>query len=179
LKPVLLRARVTHDIRLACSAEEAFGYFAGNDALLREFLGQDRVERLADGAYRVALNPHGALGVTLRPSFDVAFEDFPPDRVVMRSLAARLLDGSVHRPDDFEAGFVGEASFAAEGVGCRLACAASMHASFGLPGWLAPMAPAFETVASGLMQAAMHALAARLGPLLERGITRRRLEAAS
>ncbi|MEB3330153.1 MAG: DUF1997 domain-containing protein [Candidatus Sericytochromatia bacterium] len=173
-----LRARVAHDIRLACSPTEAFAYFAGNDALLREFLGQDRVERLSAGTYRVALNPHGALGLSLRPSFDVAFEDLPPDRIVMRSLAARLLEGSDHRPDDFEAGFEGQARFVAEGDGCRVACAASMHASFGLPLWLAPTAPAFEAVAGSLMQAAMAALAARLGPLLDRGIALRRVEAA-
>ncbi|MEB3221484.1 MAG: DUF1997 domain-containing protein [Candidatus Sericytochromatia bacterium] len=180
MTPVTLRARVSHDVRLACPAEEAFAFFAGNDALLREFLGEDRVERLPDGAYRVALSPHAALGVSLRPSFDVAFVDHPPDRVVMRSLAARLLEGSAHRPADFDAGFEGEAHFVPEGPGCVVVCRAVMRASFGLPAWLAPVVPvaAFEAVASGLMQAAMLALAGRLGPLLERGIARRRLDAA-
>lgn len=176
MKSVALEARIEHEIRLACGADEAFAYFARNDELLREFLGRDHVERLADGTYRVAVHPPGALGVSLRPCFDVAFLDHPPDRIEMRSLRATLHEGSPHRPDDFDAAFDGEALFRPTAQGCAVACTAHVRVTFGLPGWIAPLVPVpvFESVANGLVRTGMLALATRLGPLLERGIARAR-----
>ena len=150
--------------------ELAYRYFANNEALLKQFLGEDRVAYLGDGVYRVALNPHGALGLTLRPSFDVAFIEHPPDRVEMRSLRAQLLEAS-HLDAVFEARFEGEARFEPHPHGTRVACWAHMHVTIGLPPaftWM-PTRP-LQALGNGIIQAAMGTLAKQLVPIMQRDI---------
>lgn len=164
-----LRGEVEQAIPLAYPQELCFSFFARNEDLLRRFLGEDRVTVLEPGVYRVRLNPHGALGLTLRPSFDVAFDEVPPDRVEMRSLAARL-DESSHHDAGFDARFNGLARFdpAPEGA-CVMHCAARTEVDLALPALLAWMPKSFlEGVGNGIVQTAMHALASQLGPLLRR-----------
>lgn len=150
----------------------AFRYFAHNEDLLKQFLGRDRVEALGDGVYRVRLNRHGALGLTLQPSFDVAFIEHPPDRVEMKSLRASLVESS-HGDAGFEATFEGEAHFAPCPAGTAMACTAAMQVALTLPAVLAwmPAAP-LEAMGNGLIQSAMGALACRLVPIMERDIAR-------
>jgi len=150
----------------------AFRYFARNEDLLKQFLGEDRVEHLGDGVYRVRLNPHGAMGLTLQPSFDVAFIEHPPDRVEMKSLRASLVDSS-HADAGFEARFNGEALFKPVAAGTALACSAHMAVALELPAFLAwmPTAP-LEALGNGLISSAMGALAHRLVPLMQRDLAR-------
>lgn len=150
----------------------AFRYFAQNEELLRQFLGEDRVEALGDGVYRVRLNPHGALGLTLRPTFDVQFVEHPPDRVEMKSLRASLAE-STHHDAGFDARFTGEALFHPHPAGCRMDCWAEMAVELALPGALAwmPAAP-LEAVGNGIVHTAMNTLAGRLAPVLQHGLRR-------
>lgn len=172
--PLDLEAAVHHDINLTTTPQEAFDFFSGNDALLREFLGAERVECLGDGVYRVQLNPHGAFGWRVQPRFDVKFIDHPPDRIEMRSLQASLLAGS-SPTTRFDAGFRGNAHFLPAPVGCRVACAATMQVTIGVPDWIHLLLPpaALAHLGNGVMRTAMHSLAVRLGPLLERGLAAR------
>lgn len=155
------------------SAEQAFAHFRGNEALLRELLGHDRVAVLRPDVYRVLLNPKGAMGLMLRPSFDVAFEAEAPGRILMRCLDARL-DESTHPISGFEAGFAGEAQFSPldEG-GAWVSCHAHMHVGFDLPppfAWM-PQGP-LEALGEGVLRAAMGALAGRLPRILAASLAR-------
>lgn len=167
-----LGSRTEQRIAVGFPAEVAFRYFAQNEALLKQFLGADRVERLEPGVFRVKLNPHGALGLTLRPTFDVRFTEHPPDRVAMRSLRASLAE-TTHADTDFEATFTGEAHFEPAASGCTLNCWADMRVVLGLPAVLAwmPTGP-LEVLGNGIIHAAMHGLASRLGPVLDADIRR-------
>lgn len=167
-----LHGHVEQAFKVDQPPEVAFRYFARNEDLLRQFLGHDRVECLEDGVYRVKLNPHGALGLTLRPTFDVKFTEFPPDRVEMRSLRASLLETS-HEDAGFEAHFEGEARFAPDGAGTWIVCWAKMRVALGVPGFLAwmPTGP-LETLGNSVIHPAMAALAHRLVPLMQRDIHR-------
>ncbi|MEB3283827.1 MAG: DUF1997 domain-containing protein [Candidatus Sericytochromatia bacterium] len=169
--PLDLEATVRHDIRLPVSPGEAFEYFSGNDDLLREFLGAERVESLGQGCFRVRLNPHGAFGWRIQPCFDVKFVDYPPDRIEMRSLEASLMSGSANTTR-FDAGFCGTAHFRQDPRGCCVSCEASMQVTIGIPDWVRMLMPpgALAQFGNGMIRAAMQGLAARLGPLLERGI---------
>lgn len=167
-----LGSRTAQRFAVAQPTETAYRYFAGNEELLRSFLGQDRVEFLGDGVYRVRLNPHGALGLTLRPTFDVQFIEHPPDRVEMRSLRASLAE-STHADAGFDATFTGEARFEPAAEGCTLVCWAEMQVDLALPFMLAWMpAPPLEALGNGIIHAAMSGLASQLGPVLNRGIAR-------
>lgn len=152
--------------------EIAFAYFAKNEDLLRKFLGEDRVKMIEDGVYRVKLNPHGAMGLTLQPSFDVQFLERPPDRVEMQSLRASLVESS-HDDANFEAKFTGEAHFAPAGPGTLITCWSQMEVKLVLPGFLS-WAPVelLQTVGNGIIQPAMQALAWRLVPLMQKDIHR-------
>lgn len=167
-----LHGRVEQSFTLEQPPEIAFRYFARNEDLLRQFLGQDRVQTLEDGVYRVKLNPHGALGLTLQPSFDVQFTEHPPNRVEMKSLGARLVESS-HDDAGFQAHFDGEALFMHEGAGCRVNCWARMRVELALPAFLAWMpVGGLEAIGNGIIGPAMHALAQRLVPLMQRDIHR-------
>jgi hypothetical protein len=150
----------------------AFAYFAKNEDLLRKFLGEDRVEVIDDGVYRVKLNPHGAMGLTLQPTFDVQFIEHPPHRVEMKSLRASLLEVS-HGDAGFDAKFTGEAHFAEAGPGTFITCWSQMEVKLGLPGFLS-WAPVelLATVGNGIIQPAMAALAWRLVPIMQKDIHR-------
>ena len=167
-----LSGRVSQAFPVAHPPEIVFRYFAGNEHLLKEFLGPDRVERLAEGTFRIKLNPHGALGLTLRPTVDVRFVEHPPDRVEMRSVGARLLESS-HEDAGFAARFEGEARFEAAPEGTMVFCRAEMHVSLALPGvfsWM-PAAP-LEAIGNGVIHAALKGLALRLVPVMQRDIQR-------
>ncbi|MDB5096745.1 MAG: hypothetical protein JWM80_1166 [Cyanobacteria bacterium RYN_339] len=167
-----LGGRTAIDFALPYPPEVAFRYFARNEGLLKQFLGEDRVDNLGDGVYRVRLNPHGALGLTLQPSFDVAFIEHPPDRVEMKSLRASLVEAS-HDDTGFEARFEGEANFKQVPEGTLLRCSSRMDVALTLPGFLAwmPAAP-LEALGNGLIQTAMGALSHRLVPLMQRDIAK-------
>jgi hypothetical protein len=167
-----LGGRTAIAFELSHPPDVAFRYFARNEGLLKQFLGEDRVEPLGDGVYRVRLNPHGALGLTLQPSFDVAFIEHPPDRVEMKSLRASLVESS-HDDAGFEAHFEGEARFTPAPAGTAMACSARMQVNLTLPHVLAwmPAAP-LEALGNGLIHTAMSALAHRLVPLMQRDIQR-------
>lgn len=172
--PLDLEASIEHDIHLTASPQEAFDFFSGNDSLLREFLGAERVESVGDGVYRVQLNPHGAFGWRVQPRFDVKFIDHPPDRIEMRSLSASLLPGA-SSTGRFDAGFRGFAEFLPAPGGCRVACEAVMQVTIGIPDWVRLLMPpgALAQLGNGIIRAAMHTLAVRLGPLLEKGLAAR------
>ena len=167
-----LGGRTEQRIALPYPPEVAFRYFAQNEELLRQFLGEDRVEGLGGGVYRVRLNPHGALGLTLRPTFDVQFIEHEPDRVEMTSLRASLAE-TTHLDAGFDARFTGEARFQPAPGGCRMDCWAEMAVELALPGALAwmPAAP-LEAVGNGIIHTAMSTLASRLAPVLQHGIRR-------
>jgi hypothetical protein len=167
-----LGGRTAIAFELAHPPEVAFRYFAQNEDLLKQFLGRDRVEALGDGVYRVRLNRHGALGLTLQPSFDVAFIEHPPDRVEMRSLRASLVESS-HGDAGFDATFEGEARFTPCPAGTAMACTAGMQVTLTLPAVLAWMpAGPLEAMGNGLINTAMSALAHRLVPLMQKDIQR-------
>lgn len=167
-----LGGRTEQQILVDHPPELAFRYFAQNEELLRQFLGHDRVEGLGDGVYRVRLNPHGALGLTLRPTFDVQFVEHPPDRVEMRSLRASLAE-TTHDDAGFDARFTGEARFGPHPRGCRIDCWSEMAVDLTLPAMLAWMpAPPLEAIGNGIIQTAMHTLAGRLAPVLQQDIRR-------
>ena len=167
-----LHGRVEQRFAVEYAPAIAFRYFAGNEDLLKQFLGEDRVEYLGDGTYRVKLNPQGALGLTIQPSFDVQFVEHPYNRVEMRSLGARLVEAS-HQDAGFQAGFNGEALFYEHPVGCEVHCWARMHVELALPAVLAWMPPApLEAIGNGIIGPAMQALAQRLVPIMQRDIHR-------
>lgn len=167
-----LGGKVNQTFDLPDAPEVAYRYFANNEELLKQFLGQDRVAQLEYGVYRVKLNPHGALGLTLQPSFDVAFIEHPPDRVEMKSLRASLVESS-HGDAGFDAHFEGEALFSPSGDGTRVACAASMQVRLTLPAVLAWMpARPLEAIGNGIIQAAMQTLSLQLVPIMQRDIRR-------
>jgi hypothetical protein len=167
-----LGGRTAQRLAVGQPPEVAFRYFAGNEELLRSFLGEDRVAYQGDGVYHVRLNPHGALGLTLQPTFDVQFVEFPPDRVEMRSLRAALAE-TTHVDAGFDARFTGEARFEPAPAGCTLVCWAEMQVELVLPAVLAwmPTAP-LEVLGNGIIHAAMNGLAGTLGPVLNRGLSR-------
>lgn len=167
-----LHGRVEQRFAVAYAPAIAFRYFAGNEELLKKFLGDDRVSYLGDGTYRVKLNPQGALGLTIQPSFDVQFVEHPHSRVEMKSLGARLVEAS-HDDAGFQAGFSGEALFCEHPQGCEVTCWAHMQVELALPAVLAwmPLQP-LEAIGNGLIGPAMHALAERLVPLMQRDIHR-------
>jgi Protein of unknown function (DUF1997) len=169
---VNLHGRVEQRFQLEHPPGIAFRYFARNEDLLKQFLGADRVENLENGVYRVKLNPHGAMGLTIQPSFDVQFIEHAPNRVEMKSLGARLVQSS-HDDAGFKAHFEGEALFLPDPVGCRVNCWARMRVELALPGFLAWMPPApLEAIGNGIIAPAMQALAMRLVPLMQRDIAR-------
>jgi hypothetical protein len=161
---------VTQAFGVPDAPDVAFQYFARNEELLAQFLGPDRVEQLDDGVYRVKLNPHGALGLSLQPSFDVAFIEHAPNRVEMKSLRASLVESS-HGDAGFDARFEGEAVFTESGDGTQVNCWASMSVSLTLPSVLAwmPKTP-LEAIGNGIVQAAMQALSLRLVSIMQRDI---------
>jgi hypothetical protein len=167
-----LHGRVEQRFAVDYEPAIAFRYFAGNEDLLKKFLGDDRVTYLGEGTYRVKLNAMGAMGLTLQPSFDVQFIEFPHTRVEMKSLGARLVEAS-HDDAGFQAGFEGEALFAEHPQGCEVTCWARMHVELALPAVLAwmPLQP-LEAIGNGIIGPAMHALAQRLVPIMQRDIHR-------
>lgn len=169
---IRLSGRVEEPFTLEVAPESAFRYFAKNEELLKQFLGADRVERLDDGVYRVMLNPHGAMGLTIQPTFDVAFIEHPPNRVEMKSLGARLVH-TTHDDTGFDARFTGEALFEPHVAGTLVRCWAKMEVELTLPGFLAwmPTAP-LEAIGNGIIEPAMSTLARRLVPLMRRDIRR-------
>lgn len=167
-----LHGRVEQRFQLDYPPAIAFRYFARNEELLKQFLGADRVEILGAGIYRVKLNPQGAMGLTLQPSFDVQFIEHAPNRVEMKSLGARLVQSS-HDDAGFKATFEGEALFLDDPAGCKVLCWARMRVDLALPSMLAWMPPApLEVVGNGIIGPAMQALAMRLVPLMQRDIHR-------
>ena len=167
-----LHGRVEQRFQLEQPPVAAFRYFARNENLLKQFLGGDRVENLGGGIYRVQLNPHGALGLTLQPSFDVQFIEHAPNRVEMKSLGARLVNSS-HGDAGFKAQFNGEALFVHDPAGCRVNCWARMRVELALPSFFAWMPPGpLEAIGNGIITPAMQALAMRLVPIMQKDIQR-------
>lgn len=166
-----LSGAVEEAFTLAPAPEVCFRYFAQNEDLLKQFLGDDRVERLEAGVYRVKLNPHGALGLTLQPSFDVAFIEHPPAKVEMRSRGARLESAS--HQTEFDAQFTGEARFESHPDGTLVVCWSRMEVELALPDFLAwmPTGP-LEAIGNGIIEPAMRTLARRLVPIMRRDIQR-------
>jgi hypothetical protein len=172
MKQLALQGAVQQAFELAYPPAVAFSYFAQNEDLLKKFLGHEHVEKIAPSTYRIRLNRHGALGLSLQPVFDVAFIECPPDKVEMRSVDAQLLQAS-HEVPGFEAHFEGQALFEPEPFGTRVVCQARMKVSFALPTffeWM-PVGP-LEAVGNGVIHPAMKALALRLVPLMQKDIRR-------
>lgn len=161
-----------HAFFLECEPELSYRYFAGNEALLKRFLGPERVSVLPDGAYRIALKPHGALGLKLRPVVEVEFIEEPFERVRMSSRRCELAETS-HAGTGLDAHFGGEARFESEGAGARVHCQVRFDAAIRLPAafdWM-PRA-ALQPIAESIVHAAMSALAHRLAVILQREVPR-------
>lgn len=149
------------------SPEAVHKHFYGNQALLEGLLGSERVRALGQERYEVTLAPKGAMGLSLRPRFVVAFEALGPQSIGMRCLDAQLAEAS-HQVADFEASFDGEASFApSRDGGCWMTCRARLSVGLALPPpfcWM-PEGP-LVAVGEGVLRAGMGALAGRLPRIL-------------
>lgn len=172
-RPLELRGQVAHRFVVPHPPEVAYRHFAGNEALLKAFLGADAVTALGDMRFRVRLERLGALGVHFSPELTVRFTEVPPDTVEMASEGARMADAS-HDDLGFDSDFRGSARFLPHGDGhCQVRCEAETRVRLVPPGVLklvpvgvlkpaceAVMGPALKALAFGLEPVLKHSLKA-------------------
>lgn len=164
---------MSHRFAVPHAPEAAYRYFAGNEALLKAFLGAEAVTALGDLRYRVRLEPLGALGVHFSPEFEVRFTEQPPDTIAMRSEGTRIAEGS-HADLGFEADFTGRARFLPHEKGpghCLVQCEAETVVKLVPPGVLAWVPPGvLKPAGEAVLGPAMKALALGLEPVLKHGL---------
>jgi hypothetical protein len=174
LGDILLNGQLQRHDPLNATAESAYAYLAANEALLKRFLGPDRVTVIADGCYRIQMKRFRILGFSFKPGFDVLFEQHPPDRITMRSLGCQLTEQS-HGDLGFEAGFEGDARFRPDGDACVLGSVIDAQVRLTTPqalDWLP--ASLVQPIANGLLQATLEALSLRLIPMMRTDLARQR-----
>lgn len=174
--PLELEAYTERTVTLAAEPETVARYFAQNEDLLGELVGQEHVVRLGPGRYRVATRGFSALGLTVTPAFEVEFVDLP-GVTHMASQACHLLSSNA-LDLDLEARFEGEAQFHPCPEGTSLFCWTHAHARVRLPGLLAWMPRSVvQGALQGLMRSALDATSARFVPLIQRDFERWRRQA--
>jgi hypothetical protein len=157
---------------LAASPEEVARYFSGNESLLKQLVGSDRVERLAHQRYRVSVGRFEALGLVIDPHFEVVFEDLP-SLTRMESTSCRVVT-SDHLDLELAAGFSGEAHFEAHPEGCLLTSwSAARVELIRLPSLLRGLPPGMiQKIGNAVIHKALEATSARFVPLLREDFER-------
>ncbi|MNK45609.1 hypothetical protein D3C87_643740 [compost metagenome] len=157
---------------LAASPEEVARYFSGNELLLKQLVGADRVERLAHQRYLVSVGRFEALGLVIDPHFEVEFTDHP-GLTRMESTSCRVVTSESL---DFElaAGFSGEARFDAHPDGCLLTSWSAARVDLlRLPGLLRTIPAAMiQSVGNAVIHKALDATSARFVPLIREDFER-------
>lgn len=151
---------------LAASPEEVARYFSGNELLLKQLVGADRVDRLAHQRYLVSVGRFEALGLVIDPHFEVIFEDLP-GVTRMDSTSCRVVT-SEHLDLELAAGFSGEARFDPHPDGCLLTSwSAARVQLIRLPGLLRGLpAGMIQKVGNAVILKALEATSSRFVPLI-------------
>lgn len=157
---------------LPASPEEVARYFSGNDALLTQLVGSDRVTRLEPQRYHVSVGRFEALGLVVDPHFEVVFEDLP-GLTRMDSTSCRIVT-SEQLDLDMAAGFSGEARFDPHPDGCLLTSWSAARVEIRrLPVLLRSLPPALvQSVGNTVIRKAMEAMSARFVPLIREDFER-------
>lgn len=151
---------------LPASPEEVARYFSGNETLLKQLVGSERVQRLAPQRYQVSVGRFEALGLVVDPHFEVVFEDLP-GLTRMNSAACRIVTSN-HLDLELAAGFSGEARFEPHPEGCLLTSWSATRVEFlRLPSLLRGMPPSLvQRVGNAVIAKALEAMSARFVPLI-------------
>lgn len=166
-----LEAYTERTVSLPAPPTDVARYFAQNESLLSELVGQEHVTSLGGGRYRVATRGFSALGLTVTPAFEVEFVDHP-GVTHMASKECHLLESSA-LDLDLEARFEGEAQFHPAPDGTSLFCWTHAHARITVPGFLRWMPKAaVQGALQTLMKGAMEATSSRFVPLIQKDFER-------
>ena len=157
---------------LAATPDEVARYFSGNETLLKQLVGAERVERLAHQRYRVSVGRFEALGLIVDPHFEVDFTDLP-GVTRMESTSCRVVTSQA-LDLDLSAGFSGEARFEAHADGCLLTSwSAARVQLLRLPGILRSIPPGMiQSVGNAVIHKALDATSARFVPLIRQDFER-------
>lgn len=167
-----LEGYTQRSIVLNAAPEEVARYFSGNEGLLRQLVGPERVERLAHQRYRVSVGRFEVLGLVIDPHFDVAFEDLP-GLTRMTSTSCRVIT-SEHLDLELAAGFSGEARFDPHPEGCLLTSWSAARVDvLRLPGILSHLPPGLvQRIGNAVIHKALDATSARFVPLIREDFER-------
>lgn len=159
-------------IVLAASPEEVARYFSGNELLLKQLVGAERVERLSTQHYLVSVGRFEALGLVIDPHFEVVFDDLP-GLTRMDSTSCRVVT-SEHLDLELAAGFSGEARFDPHPDGCLLTSWSAVRVDLiRLPGILRGFPPGMiQKVGNAVIHKALDATSARFVPLIREDFER-------
>lgn len=157
---------------LAASPEEVARYFSGNEFLLEQLVGKERVRRVAPQRYQVSVGRFEALGLVVDPHFEVVFEDLP-GVTRMESTSCRVVT-SEQIDLELAAGFSGEARFDAHADGCLLTSwSAARVQIIRLPGLFQGLpASLIQKVGDAVIHKALDATSARFVPLIREDFER-------
>lgn len=163
---------------LPASPEEVARYFSGNESLLKQLVGAERVTRLtpsmggAHHRYLVSVGRLEVLGLVVNPHFEVVFED-SPSLTRMESTSCRVVS-SEHLELELAAGFTGEARFDPHPEGCLLTSwSATRVELLRLPALLRGIPPALvQRVGNAVIHKALDAMSARFVPLIAEDFAR-------
>ncbi len=151
---------------LPASPEEVSRYFSGNDLLLKQLVGAERVSRIAPQRFLVSVGRFEALGIVIDPHFEVVFEDLP-GLTRMDSASCRVVT-SENLELELSAGFSGEARFEPHPDGCLLTSwSAARVEILSLPPLLRGLPRnMIQSVGSTVINKALEAMSARFVPLI-------------
>lgn len=162
-----LEAFTERVVPLAAPPDRVRAYYQGNEDLFAQLVGREHLLRLDDRRYRVQTRGFAALGLEVKPSFEVCFRDFE-DRTTMDCQDfhfAHTSQGDLELSAQFE----GAALFEPDEAGTALRCWTHAQALLRLPGaWRLVPRGVIEGVLQAMMQTALEAVTNRFVPLIQR-----------
>lgn len=157
---------------LAADPDDVARYFSGNELLLKQLVGAERVERLAHQRYLVSVGRFEALGLVIDPHFEVVFTDLPGvtrmDSTSCRVVTSETIDL------ELAAGFSGEARFDPHEDGCLLTSWSAVRVDLlRLPGLLRSVpAGMVQSIGNAVIHKALEATSSRFVPLIREDFER-------
>jgi len=161
-----LAGDISREVKLPERPDRVATYVHGNESLLRRILGSERVEYLEPALYRFRMYPIGALGVSLRPVFDLLFERSGDLLLKMSTVGCSLFEKS-HRDLSMEVQVRAKAILSAIPEGTSALIQASAWVSMEVPGVLR-LVPRrmLEIAGNALLDTTMHSFADRVIPVV-------------
>jgi len=162
-----LEGEISREISLSESPEKVADFVRGNEGLLYRILGRERVDPVGPALYRFRLYQLGALGVSLRPAFDMLFERSGDLLLKMTTVGFSFLEGS-HRDMAMDAKVWARAALEAIPEGTLALVQASVRVSMEVPAVLR-LVPRrmLEIAGNALLDTTMRSFADRALPIVK------------